>query len=471
MEIIKTQKGRDLLVLEGYCFLREKTGVNGKVIWKCSEYKVSKCMARCHTVAGAVVKRTAAHNHIPDAAKIEARKTMTIIKERAATTQECTHQIVATTSAGVTAAVAGQLPSVRGIKQTIRRVRREQQIPLPTPGNLQDLIIPDSYKTTIAGENFLLYDSGQGINRILIFATQRNLDRMVRCQHWYADGTFKSSAPLFNQIYTIHAVQYSNVIPVVFILMSDRSTNSYVRVLTELKRLQPAVDPTSIMTDYKQAAILAWSTVFPNSTQRGCFFHFSQCIWRHLQSCPDLQERYITDAEFALSIRELAALAFVPIADVTAAFEDLMDSNFYETNSDILRDLENYFEDTWIGRPSRRGRGRNAPMFPHSLWNCYDASLDDLPRTNNSVEGWHRGFSQLLGANHPTIWKFIDGIKKEQSLNEMKLEQYVGGMQPPPGKRVYKDTADRIKNIVAEYGLRPLNDYLRGIAHNFSLQL
>ena len=164
-------------------------------------------------------------------------------------------------------------------------------------------------------------------------------------------------------------------------------------------------------------------------------------------------------------------MAFVPIADVTASFEDLMDSNFYETNSDILRDLANYFEDTWIGRPGRRGRGRNAPIFPHSLWNCYDASLDDLPRTNNSVEGWHRGFSQLLSANHPTIWKFIDGIKKEQSLNEMKLEQYVGGVQPPPRKRVYKDTADRIKNIVAEYGLRPLNDYLRGIAHNFSLQL
>jgi len=184
MESIKTQKGRDMLVFDGYCFLREKIGVNGKLIWKCSEYKVSKCMARCHTVNGAVVKNIAVHNHIPDAAKIEARKVIIGVKQRAATTQESTHQIVATTSAGVTAAVAGQLPAIRGIKQTIRRARRQQQIPLPTPGYLLDLIIPDVYKTTIDGENFLSYDSGPGHNRILIFATQNNLNRMVRCPHW-----------------------------------------------------------------------------------------------------------------------------------------------------------------------------------------------------------------------------------------------------------------------------------------------
>jgi len=252
--------------------------------------------------------------------------------------------------------------------------------------------------------------------------------------------------------------------------MSERNTRSYVRVLTELKRLQPALNLTTVMTDFEQAAILAWSTVFPNATQRGCLFHLSQCIWRHLQQIPELQQRYTTDADFALAIRQLAALAFVPTDDVTTAFDDLMESIFYQANSDILRDLVNYFEDTWIGRPNRRGRGRSEPIFPHSLWNCYDASLDDLPKTNNAVEGWHRGFSQLLGAHHPTIWKFIDGIKKEQSLNEMRLEQYVSGQQPPPGKRVYKDTADRIKTIVADYGLRPITDYLRGIAHNLSLQ-
>jgi hypothetical protein len=98
-------------------------------------------------------------------------------------------------------------------------------------------------------------------------------------------------------------------------------------------------------------------------------------------------------------------------------------------------------------------------------------SVADKNVADKNVEGWHRGFSQLLGAHHPSIWKFIKGIKKEESMNEMKLEQYVAGQQPPPGKRVYKDTAERIKTIVADYGLRPTTDYLRGIAHNLRLQI
>jgi len=43
-------------------------------------------------------------------------------------------------------------------------------------------------------------------------------------------------------------------------------------------------------------------------------------------------------------------------------------------------------------------------------------ALEDLPKTNNNVEGWHRSFSQLLGAYHPNILKFINGLKKEQSI-------------------------------------------------------
>ena len=94
-----------------------------------------------------------------------------------------------------------------------------------------------------------------------------------------------------------------------------------------------------------------------------------------------------------------------------------------------------------------------------------------MPKTNNAAEGWHRGFHQLLGAYHPTIWKFIDGLKKEQSFNELKLEQFVAGHQPPKGKKKYQEAANRIKSIVEEYGNRPVLQYLRGIAHNINLNV
>lgn len=98
--------GADLLVLDGFTFRKEKER-NGRKIWRCTEYKKFKCMARCHTQDGIVARQLMEHNHVPDLAKLEARKKMNDIKERAAATTEATHQIVATASTGTSAAVAG----------------------------------------------------------------------------------------------------------------------------------------------------------------------------------------------------------------------------------------------------------------------------------------------------------------------------------------------------------------------------
>lgn len=88
---------------------------------------------------------------------------------------------------------------------------------------------------------------------------------MSQCHHWYCDGTFKTTPPLFTQIYTIHAVKYNNVIPTVFVLMSERSTNSYVRALSQVKNLQVNLNPVSIMTHFEHAALLALRRVFPEA--------------------------------------------------------------------------------------------------------------------------------------------------------------------------------------------------------------
>jgi hypothetical protein len=107
---------------------------------------------------------------------------------------------------------------------------------------------PDNYKKTMRGEDFLMYDSGPGIQRSIIFTTTSNLALMSESQHWYADGTFKVTPPLFNQIYTIHAVKYSNVIPTVLVLMTDRNPTSYVPILMELNKLNPDLKPLTVMT-------------------------------------------------------------------------------------------------------------------------------------------------------------------------------------------------------------------------------
>src|SRR6218665_733220 len=130
----------------------------------------------------------------------------------------------------------------------------------------------------------------------------------------------------------------------------------------ELNKLNANFKPQSVMTDFEQAALLAFKTVYPDIQQRGCLFHMGQCLWRKIKSMEDLRLRYISDPDVALCIRQLLSLAFVPSSDVVAAFDELVESSFFRENEEMVLQLVNYFEDNWTGRPARRG-GRRAPLF------------------------------------------------------------------------------------------------------------
>ncbi|XP_022160646.1 uncharacterized protein LOC111032207 [Myzus persicae] len=360
------------------------------------------------------------------------------------------------------------MPSVSILKRTVRRIRQKEQAAPPNPKTLLELIIPDDYRSTFDGNPFLLFDSGLVENRILIFSTQKNLQLLQKCEHWFADGTFSTSPNLFYQIYTVHGIQFNNVFPTIFALLPNKTETTYVNFYNALKTLNESLNPKSIMVDFEKAAINAIQSVFTNTSVRGCFFHLSQSIWRRLQNL-GFQNRYMEDSEFALQIRMMAALTFVPEEDVENAWNELLDSEFYSLNEEILTPLTNYFEDTWIGRLDRRNR-RKPALFPVTLWNCHKYIFENIPRTNNSVEGWHNGFASSLNACHPTIWKCIDSFKKEESLMKLQIEQLIAGMTMGV-KRKYKDHAEKIIKICDDYHSRSKIDFLKGIAHNFQLQL
>ncbi|KAL4120491.1 hypothetical protein QTP88_013174 [Uroleucon formosanum] len=193
-----------------------------------------------------------------------------------------------------------------------------------------------------------------------------------------------------------------------------------------LKFLKPRLNPKSMMFDFEKAAMNALKYIFPSINIKGCFSSFHPV---HLEACT-----------IKWATKKMKRLS----------------------------DLINYFEDTWIGRPCRRAR--KAPLFSINVWNCYSLLQFDIPRTNNSVEGWHNCFSSMLSSHLPSIWICIDSLKKEESLNRLKVEQYIAGIKPP-AKKKYKDSAIRLKTICEDYENRSINDYLRGISYNFQYQI
>ena len=61
--------------------------------------------------------------------------------------------------------------------------------------------------------------------------------------------------------------------------------------------------------------------------------------------------------------------------------------------------------------------------------------LNELPRTNNNLEGWYTRFSTMFRQTHPSIWEFIDTLKLDASHNRMLIAQMLAGAAPPPQKK------------------------------------
>ena len=76
------------------------------------------------------------------------------------------------------------------------------------PKTLNQLVIQGQLATT-GGLNpvrFLLHDNGpvNPLNsRIVIYATDDQLNRMARANRWYADGNFKLVPTIFKQLYVV----------------------------------------------------------------------------------------------------------------------------------------------------------------------------------------------------------------------------------------------------------------------------
>ncbi|CAM4961584.1 unnamed protein product [Rotaria socialis] len=318
--------------------------------------------------------------------------------------------------------VAGQLPQSETL---LRTIRRQLQGP-PMNSNNQ---LPDHLKQTDRGENFVLHED----EKLIIFTTATNLS--VYPEYFY-------------QMFTLHGLFKSQIIPLVYGLLVGKKTTDYDHFF---QRIMDGDDfnPETILSDFEAATIKIGQFIVSK--------HSSQSIWRQIQSL-GLQKKYQEDESFHLNIKKIIALAFVPVLDVIKAF-NLIADDFEDEADDFL----GYFEKTWIGEPKKRGTGQKKTLFP------IDRAVANLPRSNNSIEGWHNAFAKRVTIVHPTITKLTEKIRREQSKFEVDIAQIRQGQEPKPKKLKYRKFDERIKRLVDDYGNVDLGEYLKGLAVNISL--
>ena len=167
----------------------------------------------------------------------------------------------------------------------------------------------------------------------------------------------------------------------------NKRKETYTRLFTQLKAwLEPVatLQFSHFLVDFEQGAYLTLVDVFPGVEVEGCFFHLCQRLDYHVKEL-GLMTKYENDPDFKLRVKKLAALAFLPLADVIDAFEVLADT--FEDDELLLL---GYFEPTWIVvTVGRRSGRRTAPIFPFGMWNVHGHHFTGTTRTTNALEAFH----------------------------------------------------------------------------------
>ena len=95
----------------------------------------------------------------------------------------------------------------------------------------------------------------------------------------------------------------------------------------------------------------------------------------------------------------------------------------------------------------------------------YDCVKEGLPRTNNSLEGWHNAFAKNLPA-HPALPKLVAKYRSEQKSKSIKWYKHECGDLRPSQRQKYKKVTEKLKRLIDKFdsGILADLDYLDRLA-------
>ncbi|KAG0719438.1 hypothetical protein GWK47_050452 [Chionoecetes opilio] len=253
-------------------------------------------------------------------------------------------------------------------------------------------------------DSFLRKDVRIGDRRHLIFATDTMLRHLSQCRVWYVDATYKVVRAPFSQLFSVHAFIKSGTstkqIPLAFVLMSARNATDYTGVLRAIMELLPGPPSvTRVMTDYEPATWQALRAVFPGVEVKGCLFHFTQAVFRKVQSL-GLQHAYSNDPGTHAVCRDLMSLPLLPQEHVAAVFARI--SAKITDATPALRQLATYVDNQWVG----------GNIFKPESWSVFQQKI----RTNNDVEGWHCRLNHRGQKANLPFYLLVELLRKESTL-------------------------------------------------------
>ena len=452
LSFYRGRKRGQMCSYNGYCYALNKNRPDGHRYWDCKDRRqyTPPCKGRLITVGSDTVSKENSHCHPPSVREVGVEHFLSDL--RTENSNETPANIIREKLLQAPDAVKSSLPAAHNMKKMILDYRRKERgCPVSTATCAAEVDIPLSLRDDSDGGLFVLDDlTTSAGKRIVAFSSESCLAVLNQAHEvTYIDGTFKTSPKYFKQIWIVRGHIGTACVPLMYFLIEDKSGPSYSRALELIKFHCPAFNSSMFMVDFEKSEHSGLRTHFPNAAIKGCLFHWKQCLLRKFRKLPG----YLDNELMKSALHAVYGLAFVPVDDVSIGWTFLKSTLAqYPATATFVT----YFESTWL----------NNPAYPIEMWNHYDSTLSDDPRTNNFSEGSNNALNTAAGCSSPSISRLMDILRRFNAEAELKILQTSTGLEATrkPRNKVTKQL-ERVKRTVMNYDAANIATYCRSLGY------
>lgn len=419
---VKSSHGGRVLIQGGYRHLLKRTNKNGTSVWECHIKKTCKGFAVLNADEKCLVRR-AEHSCVPDFESIEIERKIIDLKEKVKSDYRPIPMLYKKEMKKImTDDYADKLQPFHCKKDALYKARQEST-KISCFQTCADVELPDNIS-----ENFLCVQDDD----ILIFIIEECKQWIAGIKLFFSDGTFKVAPSPYKQLYTVHGDlgsddEHTRVVPCIYALLPNKQQGTYERMFKAIKLNIPNFEPVLMKIDFETAAINAIKTIYPKVTVSGCYFHYTQALYKKAN---DLE---ITNThEGARYIAKCAALAHLPALKIHEGWLTVVNAS---PEGENIKAFNTYMSKQWIQFDMIR------------ILSCYG----HRHRTNNVVESYHKSVNKRIHKNTNLLF-FITQLKEEaRMVNFINMQNEMGQEISRKRNRKYTKMDSKIQQIVNNY--------------------
>lgn len=225
--------------------------------------------------------------------------------------------------------------------------------------------------------------------------------------------------------------------------MSNRKTDTYIRLFIMIKSQLPNWNPVKYKVDYEKAAINAILSVFPLVIVKGCYFHYNQAIFKKGR---ELKMTKSDDIKMRRMVQLSAVLPLLPQNEIINGWVYI--NARYGTEEKEKKKFIKYMEKQWLREEFIK------------TWCVFG----EVHRTTNALESWHNKLNKTVGKKNPNMMHFLQTLKEDSSLHTVRNIQRQNNIRPckkiRAQKSMLKDEFIKEAQLELSQGLMTVGHFL-----------